>query len=495
MTLVALPILWPLLLAGAALLAGRRLRASRTVGLLGSVGMTVASGALLAVVASDGPQVVDVGGWGLPVGITLVADLLACLILVVSALVVLATHVHAVLASEVEEQWPHYHTAHLVLAAGVALSLLTGDLFTLFVGFEVSLVASYVLLMGPAAGRTLRAARPYVIANVVVSTLFLVAVAATYATAGTVNLTLLAEVWPTLGASGDAIGLLLLTVFATKAAAFPFLGWLPDAYARASVPVAALLAGLLTKLGVYAMVRGESLLGLVPDGLGWLLPVLAGTTMFAGVVGALAQTDIRRILGFHITSQIGYMLFGLALSTAAGLAATVFYVVHHILVKSALFLVAGTVEQRLGSGRLERTGGLMTSTPLLAAAFAVPALSLAGIPPLSGFTAKVAVLRAGLDADAVLLVAVGTVVSLLTILSMAKVWAGAFWGDQPDPASEGAVQAPTTTAGFSPRAVAGTGVLVAGTLVVSLAAGPVLELSTRAADQLVDPIGLTEGGR
>ena len=224
--------------------------------------------------------------------------------------------------------------------------------------------------------------------------------------------------------SGVRVGfsLLLILVFGIKAGLFPLFFWLPDSYPTAPAAITAVFAGLLTKVGVYAIIRSQTLL-FPPDAQqGTLLLVVAGCTMVVGVLGALAQDDLRRMLSFHIVSHIGYMIFGLALFTLAGVAGAVFYTVHHIVVKTALFLVAGLVEFRAGTDRLSRLGGMVRSTPMIAVLFALPALSIAGIPPFSGFVGKFALVDAGIQSKKWLIVAVSLSVGLLTMYVMVRIW-------------------------------------------------------------------------
>ena len=189
---------------------------------------------------------------------------------------------------------------------------------------------------------------------------------------------------------------MLLVAFGIKAAVFPLSFWLPDSYPTAPAPVTAVFAGLLTKVGVYAMVRTETLL-FPGDTLNTPLMVAALLTMVVGILGALAQSDIKRLLSFTLVSHIGYMVFGLAMSSVAGLGAAVFYVAHHITIQTSLFLVTGLIERRGGSSSMDRLGGLAKLSPLLALLFFVPAMNLAGIPPFSGFLGKLGLLQAGVE--------------------------------------------------------------------------------------------------
>src|SRR6476661_5112503 len=222
---------------------------------------------------------------------------------------------------------------------------------------------------------------------------------------------------------------MLLIAFGIKAAVFPLSAWLPDSYPTAPAPVTAVFAGLLTKVGVYAIIRTQTLL--FPGGaLDGVLIWAALATMLIGILGAVAQTDLRRILSFTLVSHIGYMIFGIALGTTAGLAGAIFYVAHHIAIQTTLFLVAGLVERQGGTTSIERLGGLAASAPLLAVLFFVPALNLAGIPPFSGFIGKLGLLEAGVavgSGAAYALVAGSVVTSLLTLVVVSRVWTRAFW--------------------------------------------------------------------
>jgi multicomponent Na+:H+ antiporter subunit D len=324
----------------------------------------------------------------------------------------------------------------------------------------------------------------YVVINLLASVLFVTVIAFIYAATGTVNLAELSrrlvDVSP---AVRDALALMLLVVFGIKAAIFPLFFWLPDAYPTARTPVTAVFAGLLTKVGIYSIVRAETLL--FPIGHpSTLLLVIAGLTMIVGVLGAIAQDDMKRILSFHIVSQIGYMMLGVGLFTVSGLAATVFFILHQIPVKASLFLVGGLVEHDAGSTALSKVGGLVRRIPWAAVLFLVVALSLAGVPPLSGFVGKLGLVTAGLDAGQYAIVAVSLVVSVLTLFSMVKIWNGVFWGVPDEPTAvlvDGASVRTPLTMNLSATA------LVVFTIGIAVFAGPLYELCQRAAQQLIDP--------
>ncbi|SFE06954.1 Na+/H+ antiporter subunit D [Blastococcus tunisiensis] len=433
--LTPLPVLLPLLGAAAALLVGgRHPRVQRALSIVVLASVLAVAVGLLLLADRDGADAVPVGGWPVPLGIVLVVDRLSALMLVVAATVALGVLVFAVGqgAADGDEETPIsiFHPTFLVLIAGVANAFLAGDLFNLYVGFEILLTASYVLLtLGGSAAR-IRAGITYIIVSLLSSLLFLAAIGLVYGATGTVNMAQLAV---RLGELPEGTQVLLqsmlLIAFCIKAAVFPLSAWLPDSYPTAPAPVTAVFAGLLTKVGVYAIIRTQTLLfpgGALDEVLMWA----ALATMLIGILGAVAQTDIRRILSFTLVSHIGYMVFGISLASQAGLAGALFYVVHHIAIQTTLFLVAGLVERQGGSTGVDRLGGLATASPLLAVLFFVPAMNLAGIPPFSGFIGKLGLLEAGI-ADGgwlpIVLVAGGAVTSLLTLLAISRVWSRAFW--------------------------------------------------------------------
>ncbi|MFC4060575.1 Na+/H+ antiporter subunit D [Planomonospora corallina] len=481
-------------------------RAQRTVSLTVLGATLLVAAALLAVSSLRGPLVVEVGGWAAPLGIVLVADRFAALMLVVSAAVTLAVLAYSIGQgmADGEEETPLsvYHPTYLVLAAGVTNAFLSGDLFNLYVGFEILLVASYVLITLGGTENRIRAGTTYVVVSLLSSMIFLAALGLVYAATGTLNLAQLAGRFDALP---DHLRLMLqgtlLLAFGIKAAVFPLSAWLPDSYPTAPAPVTAVFAGLLTKVGVYAIIRTETLLfpgGRAAD----LLLVAALLTMLVGILGAIAQSDVKRLLSFTLVSHIGYMLFGIGLTTSAGLSAAIFYVVHHIVIQTTLFLVAGLVERRGGSTSLDRLGGLARLSPLLGVLFFVPALNLAGIPPFSGFLGKTGLLQAGISEGRPLawaLVAGGLLTSLLTLYAVARVWNLAFWRvphpGMPDgddlshrgrPPGRGGESAQGPGAMLPRLMVASTAALVVLSVGLTALAGPLFDLSGGAAVHLLD---------
>ncbi|MGH3587229.1 MAG: Na+/H+ antiporter subunit D, partial [Pseudonocardia sp.] len=423
-TLLTLPVLLPLLGAALTVVAGRFATVQRVLGIVVLTAVAVLAGVLLVATDQQGPIVAELGGWPAPVGIALVADRLSALLLLVSTLVTLAVLVYAIDQRIAEygrsTASTTFHPMYLMLCAGVSLAYLTGDLFTLFVAFELMLTASYVLITRRTGATRIRAGMTYVTVSLMSSLLFLTAVAMVYASTGTVNFADLA------GRVGDlppglqtVLAMMLLVVFGIKAAMVPLHFWLPDSYPNAPGPVAALFAGLLTKVGVYALLRTQTLL--FPRDDPWtLLLVLSVATMLVGVLGALAQNDLNRLLSFLLVSHIGFLLYGLAVFDAAGVSGAALYAAHHITVLATLFLVSGLITRRTGTVALDRMGGLLRTSPGLAILFAIPALTLAGVPPTAGFVAKLALLQAGAGSGPAEQAVAGVVVlaSLLTLYAL-----------------------------------------------------------------------------
>ncbi|UCZ59885.1 Na+/H+ antiporter subunit D [Mycolicibacterium phocaicum] len=513
--LAPLPVLIPILGAAATMFAGRRPRLQQVVALVALAAMTAVCAALVYVVDHSGTVAVHVGGWGQtepgmgPLGIVLVVDRLSALMLVVSSIVLLAVVWYAIgqgIRDGGDEQPVSiFLPTYLVLSAGVCIAFLAGDLFNLFVGFEVLLAASFVLLTVGASEERVRAGIGYVMVSMVSSVIFLIGIALTYAATGTLNLAELANrldgITPGTRAALFAV---LLVAFGIKAAVFPLSAWLPDSYPTAPAPVTAVFAGLLTKVGVYAIIRAHTLL--FPGGaLDGVLMVAALLTMLIGILGAMAQSDIKRLLSFTLVSHIGYLVFGIAVSNRIGMAGAIYYVAHHIVVQTTLFLVVGLIERQAGASTLQRLGGLAAASPLLAFVFIIPALNLGGIPPFSGFIGKVALLQAGTESASVLawaLVAGSVITSLLTLYVMARVWTLAFWRARAD-APEGMLSTAAPAGLLEPVAnvavddrpdvgrmpvsmLAPTAVLIAVGLALTVFAGPIFGFAERAADEVAD---------
>ena len=428
-----LPLLIPMLAAVIALLAYRSRLAQRRVSVIGAAALLLAAIGLLIDVERNGVQAVQIGNWPAPYGITLVADLFSALMVALAGLLGLLIAIYSLSTIDRARETFGYHALYHFLLMGVCGAFLTGDLFNLYVWFELMLMASFVLMtLGGERGQ-MEGAIKYVTINLVASTLFLTALGILYGLAGTLNMADLAYKFANIAAAAPpgiltTLALLFLVAFGIKAAMFPLFFWLPASYHTPPVAVSALFSGLLTKVGVYALIRVFTLI-FIQDAAytHTLILVLAGLTMITGVLGAVAQYDFRRLLSFHIISQIGYLLMGLGLFSPLALAGAIFFTLHVSLAKAALFLMSGVTNRLTSTFDLKRMGGLYQARPILAVLFLLPALSLAGLPPLSGFFAKLSLVQAGLELKQYVIVAVALGVSLLTLFSMIKIWTEAFW--------------------------------------------------------------------
>ncbi|MEW6579991.1 MAG: Na+/H+ antiporter subunit D [Chloroflexota bacterium] len=485
--LLVLPILIPFLTAVTALLAWHNRLLQRRINVAGaSLHFAVALG-LLASVSRDGIQVTQIGNWPAPFGITLVADLFSAIMVTMTGLMGLTVAVYSLGTIDARRESFGYYALLHTLLMGVSGAFLTGDMFNLYVWFEVMLIASFVLMALGGAKEQLEGALKYVTINLVSSALFLTSVGVLYSVTGTLNMADLARrvssgtIDPGLT---TVLAMMFLVTFGIKAALFPLFFWLPASYHTPPIAITALFSGLLTKVGVYALVRVFTLIFVHDVAFTHsLLMVIAGLTMVTGVLGAVAQMEMRRLLSFHIISQIGYLLMGLALFTELALAGTIFFMVHVIIAKSALFLVSGLVRRVAGSYHLKELGGLYRSNTGLATLFFVPAMALAGIPPLSGFWAKLTLVRAGLETEDYAIVAVSLAVSILTLFSMTKIWAEVFWKDRSESSDP-----PKPLSPFQRHSLLIPAVwLAALTVLIGVGAEPILDLAMDAAAQLHDP--------
>ena len=483
---LAAPIILPFAAAALSLILRRHATWQHPLAMAAAAAHLALGIGLLCQTHTIGISVLHVGSWQAPFGIALVADHLGALMLLITGVVYAAVTVYSRTDIDADAVHRNYYPLLHILVGGISGAFLTSDLFNLYVWFEVMLMASFALLVLGRTRAQLDGGVKYVTINLLSTLLFLTGLGLLYGMTGTLNM---AHLHIKLQAADPAltavVAVLFLTAFGIKAGLFPLFFWLPAAYHTPPVAVSAIFSGLLTKVGVYALIRTFTLVFPFADsGLRELVLAAAALTMIVGVIGAAAQTDVRRILSFHIISQVGYMVLGLGLFTPLALAGAVFYLLHHIVVKANLFLISGLLRQRGGSFGLSRLGGFYASHGLIALLFFIPAFSLAGFPPLSGFWAKMVLIRASLEIGHGVLAGIAAVVGLLTVYSMTKIWNEAFW--KPEPA--------TATAATQRRLEAGGGWMLAPvvalaliTLLIGLAPEPVYQLARRAAEELLDP--------
>ena len=476
------PVLVPLLGACLCALFWANPRAQAVVTTITATALFGASVQLVWTVADGTILATRFGGWEAPASIAFAADRLGGAMVGVTGVLALAVALYAQADLRRVAVVSGFYPLFCALLAGVNGAFLTADLFNLYVWFEVMLIASFGLLVLNKTAAQLDGGIKYLALNMLGTLVFLAAIALLYGLTGTLNLADMGVRLRTLEptAALHAGAWLLALGFLMKSGAFPLFAWLPASYHTGTIAVTAIFAGLLTKVGVYALIRTFTLV--VPiEGTGTqtVLLVIAVLTMVTGVLGAAIQWDVRRILSFHIISQIGYMLLGLALLTPYALAAAVFYIVHHIVVKANLFLLAGVIGREGGSFDIRRNGGLLKLSPFLAVLFLVPAMSLGGIPPLSGFWAKLMMIDAGLRVEAWVATGFALAVGLLTLFSMGKIWTYSFWRAP----AEGVVREAPGALRLGPIAA-----LAGITLLIGLYAEPLVAFSLGAGEQLLNPV-------
>jgi multicomponent Na+:H+ antiporter subunit D len=477
--MLVLPILVPLSTAAVLLLAPKRPAPQRVISLAGSVLLLTSAVLAFLRVNAAGVQVLQISSWPAPFGITLVADLLAAMLVVAVGVVGTAISVVAFSGVDPRREAFGYHPLLQILLMGVAGAFLTGDFFNLYVWFEVMLVASFVLMALNRTRAQMGAAFKYVTINLIASSIFLTALGLLYGATGTLNMAHLARLWPTITTPGvDAVlAVLFMIAFSIKAGLFPLFFWLPASYHTPPAAIGAAFAGLLTKVGVYALIRVFTLLfHSASPALFALLLAMSAATMVIGLVAALNERDFRRVLSFNLVGHIGYTTASLSLLTPAALAGAIFYVLHHIVVITNLYLVSGVLLKLRRTTGMTGLGGMYRDQPGFSALAMIPIFSLAGVPPLSGFLGKLAIIEGTFDAGAYWVGGLVLVVSLLTLLSMGRTWTDGFWRP--------ADQAQDLAAPGRPLllAIAALSLL---TVAMTIGAEPLFALTLRGAQQLL----------
>lgn len=437
---IAITITIPLFTAIAMLASWGRTRLQAVIGGVSTLLYLTSTLWLWDEVKNNGIQLLSVGNWPNGFGIMLVADNMSSIYLTLSAFMALMAYWYAISYIKSNASLSVFFPVYFSLIFGLSGTFLAGDLFNLYVWFEVMLVSSFVLFTIGANRQQLEGSLKYVAINVLSSTFFLVGIGIIYGLTGHLNMAYIAKTLPLVSNQQlpNIAATFFFISFGIKAAIFPLFFWLPATYHTAPIGLTALVVALLTKVGIYALTRFFTIIyPLQGTTLQTIMLILAALTMVIGVLGAAAQVDFRKILSFHIVSQIGYMIMGLAIYTPLAITGSLLFVVHNVLVKTNLFFIAGSVYKVSGSYKLKELGGLVQQAPWLALLFAISAFSLTGIPPLSGFWGKLLLARGGFEEGGTLVVgvtAISLMVSLLTLFSMTKIWNEVFW--KPNPAGE-----------------------------------------------------------
>jgi multicomponent Na+:H+ antiporter subunit D len=502
-SLLAFPVAIPLAFAALAVVfqlmrAPGYVRVQKVLALVAVISNLIVAIVILAYTLGGQRIVYQMGLWPAPFGITVFADALTGIMLVSGGLLALLALPYAMGSLDAGRERLGYYPMALLLLMGANGAFITGDLFNLYVFYEVLLMSSFVLLALGGTPSQINAGIRYVVLNLMGSMMLLLGAGITYGMLGTLNMAQIAQRMDAAPATVQVlIAGLLLIAFAGKAAMFPFFFWLPSSYHTPHPAVTAIFSGALTKVGVYSLFRTFPLF--FPELLQEWQPLLfwiAGFTMTIGVLGAFAQPTIRRLLSFHIISQIGYMLMGLAvaltpspLGVGFGLALAILFLVHNQLVKTALLMGGGQVELETGTGKLSELGGLATAKPFLALVFFVAAFSLAGFPPTSGFIAKLGLLEATFATNAYMIAGVSLFVSVLTTMSMIRLWQYIFWGK---PKREYVARPHFQRADVNAMMVAPPAILVALSLAIGIFAQPAIDIAQVAAQQVIDREGYIE---
>jgi multicomponent Na+:H+ antiporter subunit D len=434
--IVILPILIPLLTGIILIFFRYQIGLQRWISALSFILMTGVSIYLVQLVSVNGIQTLKLGGWEPPYGIVLVADMFAVLLVLTSSIVAIACLWFAFSSIGRDRENHFFYPFFQFLMVGVCGSFLTGDLFNLFVFFEVMLISSYVLISLGGTKRQLRESLKYVLINIVSSIFFIAAVAYLYAITGTLNMADLSRIIAEVGQDGliTVVAILFLTVFSLKAGLFLYF-WLPGSYSAPPAAIAAIFGALLTKVGIYAIFRMFTLIFYhQPEITHILMAWMAAITMIVGVIGAVGHWDVKKILAYNVVAAVGFIIFGLAILSTVSIAGAIFYLIHDMIIKALLFLLGGAMIGVAGTSYLKKMGGLIKYNPFLGWMFFISALALAGVPPLSGFVGKLMILQGGLEQGAFYsqfywMVGISLLSSLLILYSLMKIFMNGFWGE------------------------------------------------------------------
>lgn len=430
--LLLLPIILPFFFAIILLFFKENIRVQRSLTLIGLAVSFIAALVLIVKVKADGVQALTLGSWPAPFGITMVSDMLSALLVTTSIAITFFVVMYSFTAIGKEREKFYYYPAVLFMLTGVNGAFTTGDIFNMFVFFEVLLMASYVLIVLGGEKKQLRESIKYILVNVISSALFVVTIALLYSVIGTVNMADISVKIAEIGQPGiiTVIAILFLLVFGIKGAIFPLYFWLPGSYAAPPMPVLALFGALLTKVGLYAITRTYTLFFIHDMSVTHeLLLVLSLLTIVAGCIGALAYFDLKHIMIYNIVIAVGVILFGVAQMNESGMTGAMFYLIHDMIIKGALFLLIGIIIAITGTSNLRKMGGLMKTHAPLGWMYLIAAFGLAGIPPLSGFMGKLLIVKGAFEAGNI----VGSIVilasSLIVLLSVMRIFIYAFWGE------------------------------------------------------------------
>ena len=480
--LLLFPVLLPFFFAMVLLLFPKKNTAQRTVAMAGLLATAVAAIILLAKVKADGIQAVTLGSWPAPFGITMVSDMLSVLLVLSSTVIAILVVWYSFSSIGKERESFFYYPGILFMLTGVNGAFTTGDIFNMFVFFEVLLMSSYLLIVLGGEKVQLQESIKYILVNVISSALFVITVAYLYSVVGTLNMADISVKIAEINQPGiiTVIAVLFLIVFGLKGAIFPLFFWLPGSYSAPPIPVLALFGALLTKVGVYAIMRTYTLFFTHDQGFTHeLLMVLSILTIAAGCIGALAYFDVKKIIIYNIVIAVGVILFGVSQMTEAALMGSVFYLIHDIIIKGALFLLIGVIIAVTGTSNLREMGGLIKTHPMLGWTYLIAAFGLAGIPPLSGFIGKLLIVQGGFENGSLWGSIFILVSSLVVLLSVIRIFIYAFWGEP--------VKLPEFNSGHYRKLFTPALILVAISVLYGVGSEWIVPYMTDAADVMYSP--------
>lgn len=482
--LIILPILIPLFTGVILIFLNKRITAQRAVAIISSIGTIIAAWLIVQKVRTDGIQSLNVSSWDAPFGITLVSDMFSALLVLTTSMIVFVCLIYSFKSIGEDREKYYFYAVFNFLLVGVNGAFTTGDIFNLFVFFEVMLMSSYVLLVLGGTKIQLRESIKYLLVNVISSALFVIAVAYLYSVVGTLNMAHISARINEISVNGmpgilTVIAVLFLIVFGLKGAIFPLYFWMPGSYYAPPAPVLALFGALLTKVGVYSITRTYTLFFYHDMDTFGLLSILAILSIVFGVIGAIAYWDIKNIIIYNIIVAVGVILYGISVLNTASITGAVYYLIHDMLIKAALFLLVGVVISITGTSNLRNFSGLITRYPGLGWTFFIAALALAGIPPLSGFIGKLLIVQGGFEGESFTGAIITLMSSLLVLFSVMKIFINGFWGK--DRTYHGEEKAPVKQLLIAPV------ILVVISALYGIGSESILPYISQAADTLIDP--------
>ncbi|CEE02512.1 MULTISPECIES: Na+/H+ antiporter subunit D [Bacillaceae] len=429
--LLILPIAFPLFIGMLLIIFRKNIWLHRLLSPVACIFPGMVALILMNQIKDSGIQTLQLGGWQAPYGISLVADMFAAILLFVTSIVSLCCLLYAFHSIGKEREKYYFYPLILFLITGVNGAFLTGDLFNLYVFFEVFLVSSYVLITLGGTRNQLRESLKYIMINVISSAFFLVGVAYLYAVTGTLNFAHLSIRVAEAGQDGliTTISFLFLIVFSLKAGLFLFY-WLPGSYSVPPGAIAAIFAALLTKVGIYAIFRMFTLIFYhQPQVTHMGIGILAALTMILGAMGAIGYRDLKKILTYNVIISVGFILIGLVAFTEQSLLGSIYYLIHDMIIKALVFLIGATIIGLTGTSKLKDMSGLIRTHPALGWMFFIAVLSMVGIPPLSGFLGKLYITKGAFAASYFWLGGFGLLASIFILYSLIKVFMDVFWGE------------------------------------------------------------------